>query len=101
MDDTTLYTADPDVISTTTGDELVLLSLKRETYYGLNAVGARIWELLQQGGSVATLCEVLRGEYPIEEEELRADIRALMQDLAQHSLLVLDPAEPIVCARLD
>ena len=101
MDDTTLYTADPEVISTTTGDDLVLLSLKMESYYGLNAVGARIWELLQQGGSVATLCEVLRGEYPIEEDELRADIRALMQDLAQNSLLVLDQADQIVCARLD
>ena len=101
MDDTTLYTVDPDVISTTAGDELVLLSLKMETYYGLNAVGAHIWELLQQGGSVATLCEVLRGEYPIEEDELRADIRAVMQDLAQNSLLALDQADPIDCARLD
>lgn len=88
MDEQTLYTTRPDVVSTQTGDELVLLSFETETYYGLNPVGARIWELLGQGASVETLCATLLAEYSVPEEVLRRDIVAVMTDLDAQSLIV-------------
>lgn len=88
MDDSTRYTADADVISTTTGDELVLLSLTTETYYGLNPVGARIWALLQEGNSVDGLTLALTAEFDVEPDMLREDIRAIVQDMLKNSLVV-------------
>ncbi|WP_165775190.1 PqqD family protein [Mameliella alba] len=89
MNDNTLYKTHSEVVSTATGDELVLLSFKTDTYYGLNPVGARMWELLGQGASVDTLCATLIGEYSVSEEVLRNDIRAVMNDLDAQSLIVM------------
>lgn len=88
MDDQTLYTNRPDVVSTMTGDELVLLSFTTETYYGLNPVGARVWDLLGQGASVDTLCTVLGAEYDVTGDVLRTDVRQVLSDLAAHALIV-------------
>ncbi|MGP6089482.1 PqqD family protein [Antarctobacter jejuensis] len=88
MDDATPYKTHPDVVSTATGDELVLLSFKTDTYYGLNPVGARMWDLLGQGASVDTLCAALLKEYSVSEEVLRDDVRAVMRDLDAQSLIV-------------
>lgn len=88
MDESTLYHTHPDVVSTATGDELVLLSFKTDTYYGLNPVGARMWDLLGQGASVDTLCAILLSEYGVSEEVLRSDVRTVMADLDAQSLIV-------------
>lgn len=88
MDNSTFYTTHPEVVSTRTGDELVLLSFTSDTYYGLNPVGARMWELLGQGASMDTLCDTLLAEYSVAEEVLRSDIRTIMQDLDAQSLIV-------------
>lgn len=88
MDHNTLYKTHPDVVSTATGDELVLLSFKTDTYYGLNPVGARMWELLGEGASVETLCATLMAEYNVPEEVLRRDVVAVMADLDVQSLIV-------------
>ncbi|WP_420326837.1 PqqD family protein [Mameliella sp.] len=88
MDDKTRYETHPEVVSTATGDEIVLLSFRTDTYYGLNPVGARMWDLLGQGASVDTLCATLLGEYDVPEDVLRQDIRAVMSDLDAQSLIV-------------
>lgn len=48
------------MISTELADgELVVLSLEDGMYYGLNAVGARVWTLLEQPRTVRELQESL------------------------------------------
>ena len=92
MDQNTVYKTHPEVVSTQTGDELVLLSFKTDTYYGLNPVGLRIWELLGEGASVNTLCATLGAEYDVSEEVLRRDILTVMSDLDAQSLIVAQEA---------
>ncbi|MCC1493810.1 PqqD family protein [Cognatishimia sp. F0-27] len=96
MDHAILYKADSGVISTNSGDELVLLSLTTETYYGLNPVGAQIWEILQTGGSVDSICAALQENYDVGAEVLRLDIEAVMRDLLDHRLIgEADAAAPV------
>lgn len=66
----------------------VLLDTASETYYGLNAVGARICELLPHHESLDTLCAELSAEYPsVPATELRADVAELLDALSAHGLL--------------
>jgi len=37
------------VMARTVGDETVILDLASGTYYGLDPVGARIWQLMSEG----------------------------------------------------
>lgn len=83
------YTPAPDVLVQIVDGEAVLLDLKAEFYYGLNKVGALIWQGLQQGESVDAICKSLNARYPgVSIEKLRMDIDTLLTDLLKHKLLI-------------
>ncbi len=78
----------PDVLKERLGDDLVLLRLATETYYGLNAVGARVWELLEQTGSAKDAVAALCAEFDVLESRARADVERLVDDLLDAGLLI-------------
>ena len=91
--DERLPVASPAVIYRAVGDGAVLLSATDEVYYGLNRVGARIWELLPPvTSSLTDLCAALHRDYPhVELATLRADAQDLLRDLVRNGLVA--PAE--------
>lgn len=93
--DERLPVASPAVIYRAVGDGAVLLCATDEVYYGLNRVGARIWELLQQGTkSITELCAALQCEYPnVDPSTLRSDAVELLRDLMASGLAVKAEAE--------
>lgn len=80
----------PAVIYKSVSDSGVLLHTEQEIYFGLNKVGARVWELLPPAcTTVDQLCDTLRGEYPeVDPDALRADITGLLGDLTEQGLVV-------------
>ena len=69
------------------GEEMVLLDFERGIYYGLNPVGARVWELLAEGKSTDEIIDLLTDEFDVERTEAKGDVMALMDDLAANGLL--------------
>lgn len=67
--------------------EAAILHLGSGTYYGLDAVGARIWALVQQPTRVDRLRDVLLAEYDVVPDRLERDLTALLQDLAAQGLI--------------
>ena len=88
-----LPVANPAVIFRALAEGGVIFSTEDEVYYGLNNVGARVWELLPP--ATTTLDELvtkLAAEYPeAPAEVIRADVSELLSDLEGHGL-VLRPA---------
>jgi hypothetical protein len=79
-----------DVVAREIGGETVLLNLSSGIYFGLNAVGARVWQLLQpNGASLASLCAAICDEYAVSLDEAAQDIQALAADLVEHGLIEL------------
>lgn len=78
----------PNVIFKQVGEELVLLDFDGAVYYGLDEVGARIWQLLGETDSVDAIVTALAGEYDAPAEEIRADVERLLEELAARGLLV-------------
>jgi hypothetical protein len=72
------------------GNEAVLLNLATSSYFGLNEIGARVWRLLASGASLAGVLEALQSEYDVPEEQLRRDLRALVDELVAEKLLVVE-----------
>ncbi len=71
-------------------DETVLLHSTAAHYYGLDEVGTRVWELLQQNGEIDAVVSVLLEEYDIDEATLRGDVDRLVSELAAAGLIILD-----------
>ena len=69
------------------GDEAVLLDLETETYFGLNAVGIRMWSLLTTRPSVREAYDVMLEEYDVAPEALERDMCALIDDLVGRGML--------------
>lgn len=74
-------------VSCKLADEAAILDLKSDVYFGLNAVGARIWQLIQEPRMVSEVCSILLEEYDVEPERCRHDLVALLQELAAHGLI--------------
>ena len=70
--------------------ETVLLHLASEYYFGLDPVGTRVWELLQQHDTVDPIVAVLVTEYEVDEGTLRRDLDRLLGELAESGLVHIE-----------
>ena len=67
--------------------EIVILNLENGVYYGLNAVGARIWQMLEEPRSVKEICSSLLAEYDIDPHVCETQLFELLHDLASNGLV--------------
>lgn len=81
------FTVSDDAVESRLGDETVLLHLESGVYFGLDAVGTRVWELLREGASAVVICETLRQEYADAGESLEVDILGFLGELIDNKLI--------------
>lgn len=74
-------------VSCPLGEESAILNLKNTVYYGVNAVGARVWKLLQQPRSVQELRDALVDEYEVDAERCQSDLMALLEKMRSEGLI--------------
>jgi len=77
----------PHVVSARAGDATVLMDQKRGTYFTLNEVGGRVWELVGSGVAVSDMVQQLLEEYDVRREQLETDIATTLQQLVDDRLL--------------
>lgn len=77
----------PHVMARAVGDETVILNLESGTYFGLDPIGARIWQLLSERLSFAEIHETLLREYEVSGEALERDLRGLIATLQTNGLI--------------
>jgi hypothetical protein len=83
-----------DVVFRDLAGEAVILNLATGTYFGLDAVGTRIWHLLAEHGSVERVVEIVLSEYDVDEARLRRDVDALTSELRDRGLVSIDAGAP-------
>jgi hypothetical protein len=83
----TVVCAAPNQVSTRVGDDAVVLDLDRSLYYSLDAVGARIFELLQEPTSLGAVLDRVVAEFEVDAETARADLFALVESLVERNLV--------------
>jgi len=67
--------------------ESVLLNLESERYFGLDATGTRMWELVTSQPCIALALEKLQEEYEVEADVLRDHLTQLLSGLVENGLL--------------
>ena len=68
-------------------DELVMLELKQGAYFGLDAIGTRIWHLLREQRSLREVLAALVQEYDVADDRGEEDLLDLVAQLREHGLL--------------
>lgn len=87
IDDTTQLRSTRHVFAREFDGELVLLDLAKGDYYGLDAIGARLWGGLMAGRTVADIAAELSPEYDVEASIFQTDLLRLARDLAEKGLV--------------
>jgi hypothetical protein len=66
-----------------------MLSLKNGEYYGLDSVGTRIWELLEEEIQFSDIIIRLMNEFDVEEHLCVADTKEYLAILYDKDLLIV------------
>ena len=80
---------DPDVLFQEVNGETVLLNLKNESYFGLDATGTRVWQLLHEQDEIMHVFKTMLEEYDVDEKQLEQDLRKLIADMEEAELIVI------------
>lgn len=74
-------------VSTKLGEDAVILGVASGKYFGLNPVGARVWELVQERTRVSAVCDAVLAEYDVERAQCETDVLEVLHALADRGLL--------------
>lgn len=79
----------PDAVESRVGDETVLLHLKSGIYFGLDAMGTRIWEMLKDGMASREICARIAEEHDVPLATVEEDARRFLGELKDNDIVVL------------
>ncbi|MCZ6829835.1 MAG: PqqD family protein [Gammaproteobacteria bacterium] len=84
----------PDALFQEVSGETVILDMASETYFGLDAVGTRVWQLMQEKRQLQPVFDALLQEYEVESETLEQDLASLLTSLEEAGLISLATVHP-------
>lgn len=78
-----------DLIATELEEITIMFVGEREKYYGFEAVGSRIWQLLGEPMSVKALCGLLQAEFDVSAEQCERETLDFVRHLHAEGLIVI------------
>jgi hypothetical protein len=81
-------------VSSDFGEEVAILDFKAGVYYGVDDVGARVWQLVQEPKKVREIRNALLEEYEVEPVRCERDLIALLRNLAGEELIEISNEAP-------
>ena len=87
ISDETFITASNEQMSCDLAGEAVILNFKNGMYYGLDTIGALVWEMIQKSKSLKEIREHILELYDVNEEQFENDLKLLLKDLTENGLI--------------
>jgi hypothetical protein len=81
----------PDIVFREVDGEAVILNLESGVYFGLDQVGTRIWQLIQEHGSLQKVFETMCDEFDVRSDALERDLLGLIDELHAKGLVRTSP----------
>jgi hypothetical protein len=78
----------PDVVFRELDGEAVVLDLAGGTYFGLNASGTRMWQLIQEHRELEPVAVALAGEFDAPSARIESDLLTFVSHLERKGLLI-------------
>jgi hypothetical protein len=67
--------------------EAIVLNLKSGVYYGLDSVGATVWQLVQQPVTVTCIRDALLQEYDVDPDRCEQELLAFFEHMLREGLV--------------
>jgi hypothetical protein len=89
FESSTIISRSRDLLATDVDGEIILMSLERGLYYGLDGTARRIWDLLEVPMKFGDLCSVLEEKYIAPRAVIEADIQKFVTEMFDESIVTL------------
>jgi hypothetical protein len=83
----TLLRRSEKVVSTNLDQEVVMMSIERGSYYGLDHAGTDIWEYLAEPKTFQDLCSHLMSRYTVEKKMCESDVVEFLTQMLEEELI--------------
>ena len=90
LDSSSVVARASDVMAAIVDDELVMIRLESDGYFGLDAIGRRIWELLDEPRTVGEICSSLLEKYDVQPADCEADVQRFLGELQEHGVITVE-----------
>jgi hypothetical protein len=84
---TSIISRNPQILSSKMDEEIIMMSVQNSEYYGVNPVGAYIWQMLEQPCSIENIIEMLVNEYDVNKEQCMNDIIPFLIKLEEKKII--------------
>jgi hypothetical protein len=76
-----------DQVSCSLNDDVAILNLDSALYFGLEGVGAEIWQALSEPRRVSELCGFVAEGFEVEKAQCQTDVLAFLSELEEAGLV--------------
>ncbi len=80
--DATLISRSPSVLAAEVDSEIVMMSIEKGCYFGLDDIASDIWRRIEPACSFAALVDSLAADYDSDRETIARDVRTLLEGMA-------------------
>ena len=87
--DKTMISRSPSVLVAEVDGEIVMMSIEKGRYYGLDDIGSDIWKRIEQPCSFAALIEGLAADYDADRGTIKADVTAMLTQMVEQDVVRL------------
>lgn len=84
---TTRFRRNEDIIASEVDNEIVMMDVSGGRYFGMDSVGAALWNCLDQPKDLNTLVDELCSKYDVSSHKCREDIKPFLQALLEKKLI--------------
>lgn len=90
-----VVTATKNHVSCALDEESAILNMEKSVYYGMNAVGTRVWTLVQQPRSIRAIRDTIVDEYDVSPAQCENDLLPLLEQMKAEGLLEISNAAAV------
>ena len=84
----TRWQVSQEVLSSKIDEEIILMSIKADSYFGIDPVGSQVWEILsKQPLTTNEIVQLMMEDYEVDEETCRVDVQAFIDDMYARKLI--------------
>jgi hypothetical protein len=91
LEPSTVVRKSPSQVSCVLNEEVAVLNVERALYFGLQGVGAHIWDFLETPHSVAEICEDVTANFDVAPDICREDVAKFLDGMLDAGLIEAVP----------
>lgn len=74
-------------VSCVLNEEVAVLNVERALYFGLQGVGAYVWDRLEEPRSIAAICDDVLANFDVPPDVCQRDVMGFLDSLSEAGLI--------------